>query len=279
MIEIRLAFPQRSPQPFMVPCTWVQPASTAARALATARSASLWVWMPSRVGIVARTDGDHLGDEAGQAAAVGVAEDDPVGARFGRGLQGGQRVVPVGPVAVEEVLGVVDHLFALAAQEGDAVADHGQVLFQRGLQDVHDVQGPGLAVDADGGRARLDQGPQVGVVSAATPALRVLPKAVSRACLQPQLGARAAEELDVLGVGPGVAAFDVLDAEPVEQPRDLELVLDRKGETLALGPVSQAWCRTGGFAWRSRSYFRRETAYSTIRYGFRIRRTASRTAG
>ncbi len=55
MIDIRLALPQRSPQPLIVPCTWVQPASTAASALATARSPSLWVWIPSRVGTVALT--------------------------------------------------------------------------------------------------------------------------------------------------------------------------------------------------------------------------------
>ncbi len=55
MIEIRLAFPQRSPQPLIVPCTCVQPASTAASALATARSPSLWVWIPRRVGTVALT--------------------------------------------------------------------------------------------------------------------------------------------------------------------------------------------------------------------------------
>jgi hypothetical protein len=55
MMEMRLAFPQRSPQPFMVPWTMVAPASTPARALATARSLSLWVWMPTRVGTVLRT--------------------------------------------------------------------------------------------------------------------------------------------------------------------------------------------------------------------------------
>ena len=50
MIEIRLALPQRSPQPLIVPCTCMQPASTPASAFATARSLSLCVWIPSRVG-------------------------------------------------------------------------------------------------------------------------------------------------------------------------------------------------------------------------------------
>ena len=55
MTEIRLALPHRSPQPFIVPCTCVQPASMPAKALATATSLSLWVWMPSGVGTVAFT--------------------------------------------------------------------------------------------------------------------------------------------------------------------------------------------------------------------------------
>ena len=35
MIETRLAFPVRSPIPFIVPCTWVAPLSTAASVFAT----------------------------------------------------------------------------------------------------------------------------------------------------------------------------------------------------------------------------------------------------
>ncbi len=46
MTVVRSTFPQRSPMPFMVPWTWVAPAVTAARALATARPESLWGWMP-----------------------------------------------------------------------------------------------------------------------------------------------------------------------------------------------------------------------------------------
>ena len=45
-MEQRLALPQRSPTPLMVPCTWLHPSSTAARELATASSESLWAWMP-----------------------------------------------------------------------------------------------------------------------------------------------------------------------------------------------------------------------------------------
>jgi len=47
MMEQRLALPHLSPSPLMVPCTMVAPPSTAARELATARSASLCAWIPS----------------------------------------------------------------------------------------------------------------------------------------------------------------------------------------------------------------------------------------
>jgi len=56
--------------------------------------------------------------------------------------------------------------------------------------------------------------------------------------LEPQrLG--ALEELHVLRVGPGVAPLDEVNAEPVQQARDLDLVLDREGEPLALGAVAE----------------------------------------
>ena len=46
MTDIRLALPHLSPYPFIVPCTWVQPACTAAIEFATAISLSLWACMP-----------------------------------------------------------------------------------------------------------------------------------------------------------------------------------------------------------------------------------------
>jgi len=42
IMEVRLALPQRSPYPFMVPCTCLTPRLTANSELATAVSESLW---------------------------------------------------------------------------------------------------------------------------------------------------------------------------------------------------------------------------------------------
>ena len=69
-----------------------------------------------------------LGDEARQAAAVGVAEGDVLGPGLGRGPDAFERVAGVVAVAVEEVLGVEDRPLALLAAEGDRVGDHRQVL-------------------------------------------------------------------------------------------------------------------------------------------------------
>src|SRR5690606_251624 len=51
-------------------------------------------------------DGPHLG---GQGAAVGVAQDDGLGARLGGGADHFERVLAVELIAVEVVLGVDEH--------------------------------------------------------------------------------------------------------------------------------------------------------------------------
>ena len=145
----------------MVPWTWVAPASTAARALATPRPKSLWVWMPSGAVSLPRRRAVIARDFAGQAAAVGVAQHDAVGARLLRRLPGGQGVFGFVLVAVEGVLGVVDDDLAVVLEVPDGVADHGEVLVGRGAQDFLDVQQPGLAEDGDDGRLGLEQQPHL----------------------------------------------------------------------------------------------------------------------
>ena len=152
----RFALPQRSPRPFSVPCTCRAPASIAASVFATALPVSSWVWMPSRspgmpAAITARVIRADLGR---QRAAVGVAEHHPAGAGVERGLQAGERVVGVGPPAVEEVLGVEERLAALGLQEARSRwrCSRGSpraLIAERG----RDVEVVGLADEADRGRA------------------------------------------------------------------------------------------------------------------------------
>ena len=101
---------------------------------------------------------------AGQGSAVRVAQDDRAGAGLPGGTQGGQGVVTVGGVAVEEVLGVVDHLAATVRHEPDRLGDHVQVLGRGGAQDLDHVEQPALAEDRDDRRLGRDQLVQVGVL-------------------------------------------------------------------------------------------------------------------
>ena len=95
MIVTRFALPVRSPMPLIVPCTCVAPASTATSVFATAQPESLWVWIPSaRLGQRLAHRLDRPLDARRQRAAVGVAEDHPLGARLGRGAQCLDRVAP-----------------------------------------------------------------------------------------------------------------------------------------------------------------------------------------
>ncbi len=58
--------------------------------------------------------GHGAGDGRRQRGAVGVAQAEDLGAGLLGGAQGGERVTRVVGVGVEEVLGVVDHVLALA---------------------------------------------------------------------------------------------------------------------------------------------------------------------
>ncbi len=115
----------------MVPWTWLQPAAhglqrigDAGIAVVVGVDAQRHAWQPAArrryrcLDPAPRGARSHrFGDLPGQAAAVGVAEHDAVRAADDGGLQCGQRVLGVGPIAVEEVLGVVDHLFAVALDD------------------------------------------------------------------------------------------------------------------------------------------------------------------
>ena len=112
----------------MVPWTCVAPASTAAMELATAQPPSLWAWMPSRAPVVSRTSRTISCYLLRQRAAVGVAERHDIGARLRGDTYDLQGISAVGPVAVEEVLGVEEDPLPVLAQVLDGVGDHLQVL-------------------------------------------------------------------------------------------------------------------------------------------------------
>jgi hypothetical protein len=187
-----------------------------------------------------RGDGaDHVGQLGRHHAAVGVAQRDHVRAGRGGGAHHLQRVGRVGPVAVEEVLGVQEHPLALGAQVGDRVGDHGQVFLQRGPQGQQDVPVVTLGDQGHDRRARFAQRDDLGVIGRlrAGPAGRA--ERGELRVLEVQLGGSAAEELGVLRDRARPAALDEPDAEVVQLPRDDQLVRDGQVQPLLLGPVAQ----------------------------------------
>ena len=66
--------------------------------------------------------------------------------------------------AVEEVLGVEDHLAAGVDHHSHAVADHGEVFVQPGANHLASLKGGGLAHERDDRGLGVHQGPQAGVV-------------------------------------------------------------------------------------------------------------------
>ena len=182
---------------------------------------------------------DHPLHVVRQRTAVGVAEHETRRARGCGGFEHAQRELGSARVAVEEVLGVEQHVEAGGAQEGDRLAHHRHALVERRLQRLQHVVVPGLADDAGGADTRLDQVAQRVVdVDLALHAPR-RPERDEDARAQVQVGRRAPEELVVLRVRARISGLDEVDAEPVELLGDAQLVLDRERDPLELRPVAQ----------------------------------------
>ena len=231
--------PVRSPYPLMQPWTWLAPASMAASEFATAQPLSLCAWIPTRTPVVSMTSCTTSETQSGQHPAVGVAQGDDLGAGVVRRPEHLERVVAVGAVAVEEVLGVQEHLLPLGAQVGDGVADHGEVLLEGGPQGELDVPVVRLGDQGDHRRTTVTQRSDLRVVGggAAGPARGAEGRQLR--VLEVELDGRASEELGVLRVRARPAALDVAHAEAVELPRDRQLVGDREVEPLLLRAVAQ----------------------------------------
>ncbi len=163
-----------------------------------------------------------------QRAAVGVAQHQVTRAVRRRRFEHAERELGVAAEAVEEVLGVEQHVHARPAQELDRIADHRHALVERGTERFGDVVVPRLPDDAHRSDVRFHEVAQ-GVV-AVDLALRA-PRRTERnqrAGLELQLRRRAPEQLVVLRVRTRPTGLDVVHAEPVELLRDPQLVLDRQ---------------------------------------------------
>ena len=184
-------------------------------------------------------------------------------------------------IAVEEVLGVVDHFLAVVLEVArrfrrSASGFRLRVMPSARLtcrsQLLPKMETTGVPASTS---ARTLRSSSTGFL-----AKRVEPKAVSLACCSSS-SARAGEEFLVLGIGAGPAAFDVVDAELIQLLRNEQLVIHGEGDGFALRAVAESgiesedlhgfqlssigWRGAGGFAGQRLAG---ETACPTSAAGF-----------
>ena len=240
MIVVRLALPVRSPTPLVVPCTCSAPASTAASALATPQPASSCGWMPIRQrslssATTARVASATCGGSDEPLVSQSTTVSAPASAARAQAVQ---RVAGVGAPAVEEVLGVVDHALALRDQERDRRSDHVEVLLGRDLDDLLQVQAPGLADQRADRREAVGEHAQRRVLGRPAPAAARHPERGDLRVLEALAGEQV-EELELLGVRGREAGLDQVDPELVELVGDAQLLGSAERHGRALHAIAQ----------------------------------------
>ena len=100
---------------------------------------------------------DDLGKEGCERASIGIAEAEDVGAGVFGGFESAESEVAIVDVAVEEVLGVVDHFFAVVLQVTDRLGDDGEVFVFGDAEGAGNVEVPTLAEDGDARGSGIDQ--------------------------------------------------------------------------------------------------------------------------
>ena len=187
-------------------------------------------------------EGDDLAsdffDKLRQGTAIGFAQHNQISTGIAGGLDGLERVLGIFAEAVEKVLGIVQHLATVLLQVGNGVGDHREVFLQGDLEDLGDVQGPGLAHDGDGRRLRIEQHLHLGVFFDLHLATAGHAEGGDFGRFPGPFGGLL-EEGGVLGVGTGPAAFDVMNTKLIQPFSDADLVERAEGDAGALGAVAQ----------------------------------------
>ena len=172
----------------------------------------------------------------GERSPVGIAEDDRIGPRLHRSLHGPEGISGVVLISVEEMLGIVDHLFSLRFQVADGVIYQGEVLIQRDPQDLRGVQVPALSENGHRRGIRLDEGLYVGTGLGRQ-------TGSPRAAEGRQAGIREGhltghlEEPHVTGVRSRPSPLDVMETDIIQSRGNPQLVLRRKADLVSLCPV------------------------------------------
>ena len=153
----------------------------------------------------------HRGDLLGEAATVRVAQHHHRRAGVDRRAERGQRIGRIGLVAVEEVLGVVDHLTPGRMEMRDRVPDHRQVLVRGGPEHVRHVEEPALPEDRRDRGLGSEQGLKVRILFHPIGAMAGRAEC-GKSRMAEDHAAHGRKELFVLGVRPWPAALDVCES-------------------------------------------------------------------
>ena len=174
----------------------------------------------------------------GLCAAVRIAEHQGVRAGiFGRQKRS-ECVIRIRFIAVKEMFGIVNDLFAVLLHMRDGIRDQVHILIQTDLQGLFDVERPGFPEDRHGGRSGIEQSLKV----------RVFVRrefGASGGTESNQLGMlkmdvpRFFKEKLILRIVSGPSAFDVIDPESIQLIGDPQLVFQREIDLGALGPVPE----------------------------------------
>ena len=136
------------------------------------------------------------------------------------------------------MLGIVDHFLALCFKESQSLANHVQVFFKTGANDIRHMEIPALAENHNHRGIGQQQGLNVAVLFGNNIATARAAKSRQLGMLQDDIPGPC-EELKILGIRTGITGLDVIDAVLVKQLKNFQLVLDRKGDTLGLRAIAQ----------------------------------------
>ena len=133
------------------------------------------------------------------------------------------------------MLAIEQHFAPFVARGNDALADAREAFFNRALKRNVDMIIPRLRDEADCIRVGVEQRRDARIVGRRTPCPLGHPES-AEFCTKDRFFRK---ELGVERIGAGIAALDIIDADPVEQARDGALVFQRKIDAGGLRAVAQ----------------------------------------
>lgn len=172
-----------------------------------------------------------------ERSAVGIAEAEDIRSRTLCCLETFHSVGFISFIAVKEVFGVKDDLFARFFSVSDSIFDHVQVLFKCGFKSICDMEVPALAEDGNHRSICSQKGFDILIVLDLDLGPSSRGESHYFGILQRNIF-YGFKELDIFGIRSRPSAFDVVDAQLVEKPGDLEFILKGKGYPLGLRAVS-----------------------------------------